>query len=291
MKKLFSRLVKGITVLVSLLALNLTYVPALAQETEICTVVPEKHTVTVILEKGGVVIDTSGVIHTESFTATVAHNGGLSLILRPDSGCVLDSAKLDGQDVAVSGGRMEIEQIRQDEELTIVWKEIQALPAQKTYTVVGTVTENGRPATGVTLELRSKLQTFIIGADGKFRFDKVESGEHNLTALRDGKAVGYLQFDLNEGGTDVTLSKLAEGSFEVRLDEAVTTLKLNIILRGDGIMELTDAGTVSEEQAKDEYPPATGDDAMIICWLTAMLASGVLVFLLADRNRKNRYHR
>ena len=67
----------------------------------------------------------------------------------------------------VSGGRLEIKNVVQDGKLTIAWRQAPASPTQKTYTVVGTVTENGQPAAGITLELRSKLKTFVTGADGK----------------------------------------------------------------------------------------------------------------------------
>lgn len=288
MKKLFSRPVKGIAaLLVSLLALNLTCVPALAQDTEIYTVVPEQYTITVSLEEGGAVIDADGVVHTESYTAEVSHGGALSLFLRPDSGYALASARLDGQEVAVSGGRMVLEHIRQDGELVVSWKQAPAPPNQKTYTVVGTVTENGQPAAGVTLELRSRLQTFVTGADGKFRFDKVEYGEHSLTALRDGKAVGYLSFTLEENGDGVNIKKLPDGTFLLTVDGNVATLELAITMNGDGTMDIVKATSITEEKAQQNYPPATGDDSMLVCWFAAMLAAGALVILLmAYRKRK-----
>lgn len=124
----------------SLLVLSLTCVPAMAQDTEVYTAVPEQHTVTVSLEKGGAVIDAEGAVHTESFTATVSHDGVLSLILRPDSGYAVDTARLNGQDVTVSGGSVVLAHIRQDSELNVAWKQAPAPPTQTTYTVVGTVT-------------------------------------------------------------------------------------------------------------------------------------------------------
>lgn len=274
-------------ILTCLLALNLFCVPAFAQDTEIYTMVPEKHTITVSVDPGGAVIDEDGTLHTESYTVEIPHGGALSLFLRPDSGYALESVKLDGQDVPVSGGRIEIKNVAQDGRLTVAWKQAAAAPTEKTYTIVGTVTENGKPAQGVTLELRSKLKTFVTGADGKFRFDKVETGEHSLTALRDGKVVGYLPFSLEESGEGVNVQKLPDGTYRLTVAGNVATLELAVSMQDDGTMTITKAAAISDKQAEETYPPATGDDSMIGYWLAAMLAAGALVLLLAYRKRKN----
>ena len=273
-------------ILTCLLALNLFCVPAFAQDTEIYTVVPEKHTITVSVDPGGAVIDEDGTLHTESYTAEIPHGGTLSLFLRPDSGYALESVKLDGQDVPVSGGRLEIKNVVQDGKLTIAWRQAPASPTQKTYTVVGTVTENGQPAAGITLELRSKLKTFVTGADGKFRFDNVETGEHSLTALRDGKVVGYLPFALEEGGEGVNVQKLPDGTFQLTVAGNVATLELAVSMQDDGTMTITKAASILDKQAEEAYPPATGDYSMIGYWLAAMTSAGALVLLLAYWKRK-----
>lgn len=276
--------------LTMLLALNLFCVPAYAEgtDTEIYTVVPDQHTVTIEVEPGGAVIDQGGAVHTEGFTVEIPHNGTLALILRPDSDYELDSILLDGQDVkaSVSGGRLEIRNIRQDSKLAVSFKKALASPAGKTYTVVGTVTENGNPAQGVTLELRSSLKTFVTGADGKFRFDKVESGAHSLTALRDGKVVGYLPFLLAEGGEGVNIKKLPDGTFQLAVAGNVATLELAVSMNNDGTMEITKAAAITEKQAEETYPPATGDDTQVLGWAAVMLAAGALVLLLSRKRRK-----
>lgn len=273
-------------VLTCLLALNLYCIPAFAQETEILTVVPETHSIAVAFEKGGAVIDGDGAVHTEPFTAEVPHDGTLALTLRPDSGYALDTALLAGQVVDVSAGQVEIAHVRQGGTLAVAWKEAPAAPSEKTYTIVGTVTENGKPAAGVTLELRSRLKTFVTGADGKFRFDKAESGEHSLTALRDGKAVGYLQFKLDESGTDVSLARLPDGSFEVTMDKDVTTLELYVVTHEGGTMEIAEVKSITDKQAEEIYPPSTGDDTRFVWWLAALLAAGAVILLRMLRNRK-----
>lgn len=272
--------------LICLLVLNLFCVPAFAQDTEIYTMVPEKHTITVSIDPGGAVIDEDGTLHTESYTAEIPHGGTLTLIMRPDSGHVLQSAKLDGQDVTISGGRLEISNITQDGRLEIAWKQASAVPSEKTYTIVGTVTENGKPAKGVTLELRSRLKTFVTGTDGKFRFDKVETGEHSLTALRDGKVVGYLFFVLKEGGEGVNVQKLPDGTYQLTVDGNVATVELVVSIQEDGTMTITKAEAISDKLAEKNYPPATGDDSMFGYWLVSMFAAGALVLLLTYRKRK-----
>lgn len=291
MKKQTSRRGKGVAALLTmLLALNLFCVPAFAEGTEIYTVVPDQHTITVEVEPGGSAIDQDGAVHTEGFTAEIPHNGTLALLLRPDSGYALDSVLLDGQDVtaSVSGGRLEIGNIRQDSTLTVSFKEALASPSGKTYAIVGMVVENGNPAQGITLELRSSLKTFVTGADGKFRFDKVESGSHSLTALRDGKVVGYLPFVLDEGLDGVNIKKLPDGTFQLTVAGNVATLELAVSMNNDGTMDITKAAAITDQQAEQTYPPATGDNSQVLGWAAAMFAAGALALLLLRKRRKEK---
>lgn len=286
-----SRCGKGIVALLTMLfTLNLFCVPALAENTEIYTIVPDKHTISIEIGSGGAVIDQNGIVHIEGYTVEVAHNERLYLVLRPDSGYQLHSVLLDGQDrkASISGGRLEIGNICQDSKLRVSFVKASA-PVGKTYRIVGTVTENGNPARGITLELRSKLKTFVTGNDGKFRFDKVEPGAHSLTALRDGKVVGYLTFLLDEGGEGVNIKKLPDGTFQLTVDGNVATLELAVSMKRDGTMEIIKAEAITEKKAEENYPPDTGDDTQMLGWLGAMLSTGVLVLLLLRKRKKSEY--
>ena len=283
MKNYFSRLGKGLAAfLACLLSMNLFCLPLFAQDTEIFTVVPDMHFITVTISKGGAAIGGNGVVHTESFTAEVPHNGTFALILRPDSGYKLESVFQDGKAVDVSAGRLELENVLQDGELSVSFQKAAGALFPKTYTVVGTVTENGKPASGITLELRSTLKTFTTGEDGKFRFDQVEAEEHSLTALRNGKVVGYLEFQLETGDAALALSRLPDGSFQIQMDQDITTLKLDVLMGDDGILELSDVGYVTGQQVKEDYPPATGDNIVIVYYLVVLFAAGGFLVLLRE---------
>lgn len=240
------------------------------------------------MNEGGTVIDKDGIVHENGYIEQVSFNGTLSLILRPNSGFQLDTVTWNEQFVPVSNGRVELKQVMQDGKLVITWKQDTKIPTKKTYTIVGTVTENGSPANAVTLELRSKLKTFVTGSDGKFRFDEVESGAHSLTALRNGIVVGYLTFTLEEGGEGVNVTALPDGTFELRINESMATLQLDLSIQKDGTMEITNAKDITEQQGEETFPPATGDHSMIISWVIIMLISGTFLCYLVNLRRKTK---
>lgn len=69
---------------------------------------------------------------------------------------------------------------------------------KRNYTVRGTVTRNGQPITDVTLELRSTVKTAVTDVNGKVAFYNVNCGKHSLTAIKNGKVIGYFEFMLSE---------------------------------------------------------------------------------------------
>lgn len=281
---------KIIITALALICLCLGSVNAFAADTEVFVDVPESHSINVTVGDGGVVIE-GQKIHSEKFIATIEHNGSLSLILRPESGYVVDQVLLDGRDMSaeLKGGVLTLNQVMEDSTLNVTYKKEAPANSLVSYTIVGTVIENGKPAQGVTLELRSSLKTFITGADGKFRFNKVEGGHHSITALRDGKVVGYIEFSLQQGQSgnkNVSITELPDGTFMVTISKNVALLKLDIAMASDGTIKITHADAISEAQTQDTYPPNTGDNSHILFWAVAMGMAGSLILYLLRKRRK-----
>lgn len=290
-KRRLCRIRVATTLLMLLLISGFSCIPAFAAGTEIYTVVPDYHTITVEVGPDGTVIDAEGVSHTERFTVKVPHGRSLGLILRPDSDYELESVLFDGQDrrSAVYGGRLQIDNVHLDGNLAVTFRKTSVPPSSEgTYTIVGIVAENGKPCQGISLELRSSLKTYLTGSDGKFRFENVEPGFHSITALRDGKTVGYLTFTLKEGGEGVHVQKLSDGTFQLTVAGDVTMLELALSINENGLMEITSAAPITTEQAKKNYPPATGDDSKYFEWAAIMTVSGFIIVFLYREFRKRK---
>lgn len=262
-----------------------------AADTTIFVDVPASHQIAVSIGSGGAVIY-DGIVHTEGFTAEIPHNAAAAFILRPDSGYAVDRVLLDGADVTseLSGGVLRTKPVTADGTLAVTFNKAEDPLAGPIYTLVGTVRENGALAPGVTLELRSRLQAFVTGADGKFRFDGVDGERHSLTLLREEKAVGYLEFlirqDKAQAGARVT--KLPDGMYQLTVRENIAVLNIAVTMLEDGTVAIERAEPITEQEAEKIYPPATGhvpktgDTASIWLWLM-MCAAALLILLYALR--------
>lgn len=211
---------------------------------KITTTVPSTHTLTVTKADGAAVI-CNGQPGT---TFTVERLSQPRLLVRPDSGRVLSRVTLNGADITalVQGGYYTLPAVYED--LTLQVETTAATPISgKKYIVQGTVTRSGAAAPGITLELRSSLKTCVTGSDGTFRFDEVETGRHSLTALENGKVVGYMVFYLTEGTT--TQLSVSNGAQVVYVDKTGIGVEL--------ALQLQDDETLTPQQAATVFAPAT----------------------------------
>ena len=245
--------------------------------TVISVTVPDTHKITVTADSATVFYEGGSG---EEFTV-----GRLSeprLLIRAESGKVIKSVMLNGEDVTdlLHGGYLDLAPVYEDKVLTVTTEDEPAAP-KDTYTVKGKVTLNGQPLADVDLELRSTLKTAKTDENGKFAFSDVELGQHSLTALRNGKVIGYLSFALQtDSKTDVVL--LDNGTYIVSVDQNGAGVELHLVLNEEaGTLAPTEAVTVPKRST-----PQTGDNAHLQLWWLLLLISAACIVVLETYRRK-----
>ena len=253
-----------------------------AEETNtvISVTVPDSHKITVSAENAKVFYEgVSG----DSFT--VERLSTPRLLIRAESGKVIKTVMLNDVDVTalLHGGYLDLTPVYEDKVITVTTEDETAAP-KDTYTVKGKVTLNGQPLAEVDLELRSTLKTTKTDKNGNFAFTDVEPGKHSLTALKDGKVIGYLSVELKKDSkSDVVL--LDNGTYIVSVDQNGAGVELHLVLNEEkGILAPTDVKTV---QKGSPDTPQTGDNTNLSWWwLLAVLSATCIVVLETYRRKK-----
>ena len=250
-----------------------------AEETNtvISVTVPDSHKITVTADSAKVFYEgVSG----EEFTV-----GRLSeprLLIRAESGKVIKTVMLNDVDVTAElhGGYLDLAPVYEDKVITVTTEDEPVAP-KETYTVKGKVTLNGQPLSEVDLELRSTLKTTKTDSSGKFVFTDVEPGEHSLTALSDGKVIGYLSFELKKDNkADVAL--LEDGTYTVSIDQNGAGVELHLVLNEEkGTLAPTEAVTVQKPST-----PQTGDNTNLSWWWLLLILSATCIVALETYRRK-----
>lgn len=273
------RLKKLSILLLPLLLFAATGITVFAGEATITTTVPDSHGITVNADGADVLYDGMPGSH---FTADRLSNP--TLLIRPESGKEIAQIQLNGEDITdlVKGGYYTLDPLCEDQILTVTTRDAGTVQG-KTYTVQGTVSRSGQPVQGITLELRSTLKTTVTDQDGTFSFHDVECGKHSLTAIENGKAVGYAEFVLTEGRkVDMSFS---DAVYTVTTDQNTVGINLKMNLKDDGTMQISKATAVQDNNNQSPASPSdtantsgtasppTGDDTDVMLWTMLMLLS------------------
>lgn len=252
-----------------------------AEETNtvISVTVPDSHKITVTTDSARVFYEgVSG----EEFT--VERLSEPRLLIRAESGKVIKTVMLNDVDVTAElhGGYLDLAPVYEDKVLTVTTEDEPVAP-KDTYTVKGKVTLNGQPLAEADLELRSTLKTTKTDSSGNFIFADVEPGKHSLTALRDGKVIGYLSFELKKDNkTDVVL--LDDGTYTVSVDQNGAGVELHLVLNEEkGTLAPTEIGTVEKA---DPNSPQTGDNTNLSWWWLLSVLSATCIVVLETLSRK-----
>ena len=252
-----------------------------AEETNtvISVTVPDSHKITVTADSARVFYEgVSG----DSFT--VERLSTPRLLIRAESGKVIKSVMLNDVDVtaALHGGYLDLDAVYEDKVITVTTEDEPVAP-KETYTVKGKVTLNGQPLEGVDLELRSTLKTTKTDSSGNFVFTDIEPGQHSLTALRDGKVIGYLSFELKKDNkADVAL--LEDGTYTVSVDQNGAGVELHLVLNEEkGTLAPTEIGTIEKA---DPNSPQTGDNVNLSWWWILLILSATCIVVLETLSRK-----
>ena len=251
-----------------------------AEETNtvISVTVPDSHKITVTAENAKVFYE--GVNGEEFIVERLSEP---RLLIRAESGKVIKSVMLNDVDVTafLHGGYLDLAPVYEDKVITVTTEDEPVAP-KETYTVKGKVMLNGRPISGVDLELRSTLKTAKTDKNGNFVFADVEPGKHSLTALSDGKVIGYLSFELKKDNkADVAL--LEDGTYTVSVAENGAGVELHLVLNEEaGTLAPTEAVTVPMPST-----PQTGDNTNLTWWwLLAVLSATCIVVSETYRRKK-----
>lgn len=250
-----------------------------AEETNtvISVTVPDSHKITVTADSARVFYEgVSG----EEFT--VERLSTPRLLIRAESGKVIKTVMLNDVDVTAElhGGYLDLDAVYEDKVITVTTEDEPVAP-KDTYTVKGKVTLNGQPLSEVDLELRSTLKTTKTDKNGNFVFTDVEPGEHSLTALSDGKVIGYLSFELKKDNkADVAL--LEDGTYTVSIDQNGAGVELHLVLNEEkGTLAPTEAVTVQKPST-----PQTGDNTNLSWWWLLLILSATCIVVLETYRRK-----
>ena len=250
-------------------------------KTVISVTVPDSHKITVTAENAKVFYEgVSG----DSFT--VERLSTPRLLIRAESGKVIKTVMLNGVDVTAElhGGYLDLAPVYEDKVITVTTEDEPVAP-KETYTVKGKVTLNGQPLAEVDLELRSTLKTTKTDKEGNFVFTDVEPGEHSLTALDDGKVIGYLSFEL-EKDNKADVSLLEDGTYTVSIDQNGAGVELHLVLNEEaGTLAPTEIGTIEKA---DPNSPQTGDNTNLSWWWLLLILSATCIVVLETYRRKKK---
>ena len=247
--------------------------------TVISVTVPDSHKITVTAENATVFYE--GVSGEEFIVERLSEP---RLLIRAESGKVIKSVMINGENVTeeLHGGYLDLAPVYEDKVLTVTTEDETAAP-KDTYTVKGKVTLNGQPLAEVQLELRSTLKTTKTDKNGNFAFTDVEPGKHSLTALSDGKVIGYLSFELKKDNkADVVL--LEDGTYTVSVDQNGAGVELHLVLNEErGTLAPTEAVTVQKPST-----PQTGDNTNLTWWWLLAVLSATCIVVLEIYHRKKK---
>ena len=245
----------------------------------ITVTVPDSHKITVTADSARVFYEG---VNGEEFTAPRLSTP--RLLIRAESGKVIKSVMLNDVDVTafLHGGYLDLAPVYEDKVITVTTEDEPVAP-KETYTVKGKVTLNGQPLSEVDLELRSTLKTTGTDSSGNFVFTDVEPGQHSLTALRNGKVIGYLSFELKKDNkTDVVL--LEDGTYTVSVAENGAGVELHLTLNEEkGTLAPTEAVTVQKPST-----PQTGDNTNLSWWWLLAVLSATCIVVLETLSRKKK---
>lgn len=135
--------------------------------------------------------------------------------------------------------------------------------SQRRIDVVGEVVyTDGSPYANGLIELRSDPRYTWTDSEGRFTFTKVETGEHTLSVIKDGRLLAsclvQLEYDLSLAKN--IIRKTADGRYEIQICAFEITVEVVLEIDGDELV-LTDE-TGMREELPDRAPGLLTDDTI-----------------------------
>lgn len=252
--------------------------------------VPDSHIITVKT-------DGNGTVNFNGKTVTkfsVKRLSQPSVLIMGNSGYTIDTVKVDGTDVTakVYGGGYTFDKVYKDETLDVTFKK--ASNGDYDYTLKGTVTRGGKVVSGLDLQLRSDVRTTVTDKNGKYLFTKVKDGHHTITAVENGKVVGFVELNIVRSDTtkSIKISRNANGTYTVLVSKDITIIELDFSIKDNGQM-VVNGGKVSKNPTvikKNPTSPDTGfkRNVMIGFAVTLSVAAVLALFLIVGKRNKEK---
>lgn len=210
----------------------------------ISVTVPNFHSITVQADGAEVFC---GGISESNFT--VERLSEPKLLIRAESGKKIKQVILNDEDITaqINGVYYTLPPIYENKTLTVITEDNpDPPPKSKKYTVKGTVSQNGVPASDIKLELSGPLKTYVKKVDEIFRFENLECGKYYLTAFKDEIIIGNMEFELIEG-FDVDFDLYKNELYILTTNQNEVGIDITLNINGNGTMKVEDIAEVTED--------------------------------------------
>ena len=249
--------------------------------TEITTEVPDSHVITI--ESTNAQVFVAGEMVDQLVAKRLSTP---TVLIRATSGYRIDKVMLGKKDItkAVMGGYYTFAPVYEDQLLKITT--VKTVPdTTALYTLRAKVTKNGVATAGITVELRSVLQSQVTDHQGMITFNQVEAGFHSLTALENNKVIGYVELELNQvAGIKEIIIDQENGEYLVQVNPKYDCLDLTFDITDDGLVVIKDGHAYKQTTNGQK----TGDD-MTIMYLSLGLCIAVvgIIKLMKSKEQLN----
>lgn len=276
MKKAFS------AVLAILLCLSLQF-SVFAADTQLTTVVPSTHEITITYNEGGYILYQDTILASESsLTVERFDDVILSIVEKPDSH--LKSVTVNGVDVTdeVLHGQLSLLDIHTDMDVVFTFEECNDVPPVDPddpkydpenpdkpgddcdhITMRGGVFKDDNPFPGATLEIDFGEIEVTADDEGNYRVEDIKDGFHTVTIKNpDGTPAGVTDFviEISDTATEITVEILPDGTQLIIVPEGTEELHLDFIVHGDGGLDKDGDGKPDGEMPDDWTEIRIGKD-------------------------------
>lgn len=268
---------------------------------EVSTVVPSEHEITVTYNEGGYVL-LEGEILPSGTTLTVERFDDLTLDVICQSADHLKSVVINGEDVTdqMLYGQLSLTDVHTDMDIVFTFEKCaDAKPLDPSdpdydpedpnkgadecvhFDVSGGVYRGDEPFPNAGLVFDFGEIETSADEDGAYAVDDIKDGFHTVTIYNpDGTVAGGTDFSVtvSDTATEVTVTKLPDGTQLVTVPEGVESILLDFIVNEDGTVTIV-PGTESEPEAPiTDIPIISQTGALIREYPVAAGATLVLLF-------------
>lgn len=230
---------------------------AFAADTQLTTVVPSTHEITITYNEGGYILYQDTILASESsITVERFDDVILSVVEKPDSH--LKTVTVNGVDVTddVLHGRLSLLDIHTDMDVVFTFEKCDDVPPVDPddpkydpenpdkpgddcdhITMRGGIFKEDDPFPGAKLEIDFGEIESTADDDGNYRVDEIKDGFHTATINNpDGTPAGKTDFviEISETATEVTVEMLPDGTQVITVPEGMTEIHLDFVVHGDG---------------------------------------------------------